>query len=446
MAEGGDDLSSEQTEKLLQFQDLTGLEDMERCRTLLERHNWDMEVAVQDRFNEEEGRPSLFRDQQREVRTPPVNVSPVDQRVIHISRGRPPQGIMGWGIFIVMLPFRFVYSSLMDILRFFWRLFMPDPRRTVTDPVGDVTSFIQEYDSQFGETHPVFYQGSYSQVLNDAKNELKFLLVYLHGDDHQDTPEFCRSTLGNADVIEFIDARMLFWGCNTNSPEGFRVSQALRENTYPFLALIVLRQNRMTVVARIEGPIGPVELIERLTRVMEDNEASLIAVRADREERHFNRSLREQQDEAYLESLKADQEKEKKKREEMEKQKQELEEAKRREMEIVKKQEEIMRRKEELRTSIPEEPAVDDPDAIKVLVKLPDGTRIERRFCGSWSAKHLYNFVFCHEMTPDDFSIVTNFPRKTLPCQPVDGQPDPPSFIELKFGKSELVFVHDHEA
>ena len=34
------------------------------------------------------------------------------------------------------------------------------------------------------------------------------------------------------------------------------VSQALRENTYPFLALIVLRQNRMTVVARIEGPIG----------------------------------------------------------------------------------------------------------------------------------------------------------------------------------------------
>ena len=34
------------------------------------------------------------------------------------------------------------------------------------------------------------------------------------------------------------------------------VSQALRENTYPFLALVVLRDNKMTVVARIEGPIG----------------------------------------------------------------------------------------------------------------------------------------------------------------------------------------------
>jgi len=34
------------------------------------------------------------------------------------------------------------------------------------------------------------------------------------------------------------------------------VSQALKENSYPFLALIVLRDNRMTVVSRIEGPIG----------------------------------------------------------------------------------------------------------------------------------------------------------------------------------------------
>lgn len=35
-----------------------------------------------------------------------------------------------------------------------------------------------------------------TQALNDAKRELRYLLVYLHGDDHQDTDEFCRySTL-----------------------------------------------------------------------------------------------------------------------------------------------------------------------------------------------------------------------------------------------------------
>lgn len=34
----------------------------------------------------------------------------------------------------------------------------------VTDPVGDVVRFLQTYNEKYGENHPVFYQGSYSQV------------------------------------------------------------------------------------------------------------------------------------------------------------------------------------------------------------------------------------------------------------------------------------------
>ena len=42
---------------------------------------------------------------------------------------------------------------------------------------------------------------------------------------------------------------------------------------------------------------------------MNDNEGALVAARTEREERSFNQSLRDEQDQAYLESLKADQEK-----------------------------------------------------------------------------------------------------------------------------------------
>lgn len=62
----------------------------------------------------------------------------------------------------------------------------------VTDPVGDVLSFIRLYEEKYGLGHPVFYQGTYSQALNDAKQELRFLLVYLHCEEHQDTTNFCR--------------------------------------------------------------------------------------------------------------------------------------------------------------------------------------------------------------------------------------------------------------
>ena len=34
----------------------------------------------------------------------------------------------------------------------------------VVDPIGDVTRFIQNYNELFGNEHPVFYQGTYSQV------------------------------------------------------------------------------------------------------------------------------------------------------------------------------------------------------------------------------------------------------------------------------------------
>lgn len=61
-----------------------------------------------------------------------------------------------------------------------------------SDPVEDVISFIRSYEERCGSSHPVFYQGSYSQALSDAKQELKFLLVYLHKDEAQDIDHWCR--------------------------------------------------------------------------------------------------------------------------------------------------------------------------------------------------------------------------------------------------------------
>ncbi|KAH9508367.1 FAS-associated factor 2 [Bulinus truncatus] len=320
-----DDLNSEQTEKLLQFQDLTGIDQMQRCRQILEGHDWNIEAAVQDTFNEQEGAPTVFHQAppQPEERAPLVNLQPSNQRVI-LYPGRRPQGIFEWTFYLLTMPIRFVWTTVFDIVRVFISFLRPDPRRIVTDPLRDVQTFISSFESKYGQRHPVFYQGTYSQALNDAKKELRFLLVYLHSDEHQNTDQFCRDVLCSDIFINFVNVHMLFWACNTSSPEGYRVSQALKEHAYPFLAVIVLRDNKMSVVARIEGSItGAQELVGRLEQVMTENESSLLAARAERAERSFNQSLRQQQDEAYLESLRADQEKEKKKREERERKEEE---------------------------------------------------------------------------------------------------------------------------
>lgn len=201
------DLTQEQTEKLLQFQDLTGIDSMEQCRLALEQHNWNMEAAVQDRLNEQEGVPSVFNPPPSR----PLQVNTADHRIYSYVVSRPqPRGLLGWGYYLIMLPFRFTYYTILDIFRFALRFIRPDPRSRVTDPVGDIVSFMHSFEEKYGRAHPVFYQGTYSQALSDAKRELRFLLVYLHGDDHQDSDEFCRNALCAPEVISLINSRMLF--------------------------------------------------------------------------------------------------------------------------------------------------------------------------------------------------------------------------------------------
>lgn len=52
----GDGLTNDQTEKVLQFQDLTGIDDINICRDVLIRHQWDLEVAIQEQLNIREGK------------------------------------------------------------------------------------------------------------------------------------------------------------------------------------------------------------------------------------------------------------------------------------------------------------------------------------------------------------------------------------------------------
>ena len=67
---------------------------------------------------------------------------------------------------------------------------------------------------------------------------------------------------------------------------------------------------------RIEGFVNAQVFLEQLRGIMSDNEAFLVVARAERGERNLTQALRQEQDEAYLESLRADQEKEEKKRRE----------------------------------------------------------------------------------------------------------------------------------
>lgn len=96
-------LTTDQMDKVLQFQDLTGIEDITICRDILQRHQWNLEVAVQEQLNIREGRPSVYATETR----PPVVVSDHLGQLVFYT---PPTDGSGSGL----------RGFIRNILNFFW--------------------------------------------------------------------------------------------------------------------------------------------------------------------------------------------------------------------------------------------------------------------------------------------------------------------------------------
>merc|ERR1711976_435588 len=53
------DLTNEEVEKMVQLQDLTGIDDLQICRALLESKQWDLEAVAKEHLNIPSNEPSI---------------------------------------------------------------------------------------------------------------------------------------------------------------------------------------------------------------------------------------------------------------------------------------------------------------------------------------------------------------------------------------------------
>ena len=167
------------------------------------------------------------------------------------------------------------------------------------NPRTAVRLFSLEFEERWGPRHPTFFEGSYREALSRAKQEYKFLLVYLHSDSHPNTSTFCRyvsaplliagSTLifciGSdvlcADrVLSFLNGNFVIWAMSVVYPAGYEMSTTLGATSFPFVSLLdgYNMQNGQHVVA--EGETTADALIDSLVVLMEEQGASLVAARA----------------------------------------------------------------------------------------------------------------------------------------------------------------------
>lgn len=132
-----------------------------------------------------------------------------------------------------------------------------------------------------------------------------------------------RETLTSKCLIDYTrEKNILIWGGNVKESEShkgkkgekeerqetvdksIKVSFSLKATRYPFSALIGLKDRKMTVIERLEGHQSAEEMKAKLDSVIQ--KVGEMTINTEREK---ERRLREEQDMAYLKSLRADQEK-----------------------------------------------------------------------------------------------------------------------------------------
>ncbi|XP_065897851.1 FAS-associated factor 2-like [Dysidea avara] len=452
----GNTVELNESELLAHFQEVTGLEDEEECTAILERHAWVIEAAVQDTLNMAEGAEPVF-DQPRPPSPPPPPPAselrfrqPQGQHQLPavrpyisapIAQRHLPTTWTEWLISWSMMPFRFVYSISHGLYHFITSLIFSQRPAIPRDPLIDVQNFIQQFEQSYGTQHIPFLPLPYREAIDGVRRNISHLLVYLHSDNHRDTGEFCRTVLCNEQLIQLVtrfDCQC--WGVSVNSGEGAAVSYALRERSYPFLCLISPRNNRMSVIARIEGLITCEQLVSRLQQALSFSDIELVAARQEKRQREQAQLLREQQDKAYLDSLKADQEKEQKKQDEetlLQRQAEEEEEMK---LAEIAKEQELAKEKDALLQSLPPEPPSSGSDVVRIMFKLPDGSRFERRFNKADKLKVVYDYVFSNQETSAQFSLLINYPRRLLEYDEEGG----PRLEQLGLDNSCILYVQDH--
>ncbi|EAZ09521.1 hypothetical protein OsI_31796 [Oryza sativa Indica Group] len=203
------------------------------------------------------------------------------------------------------------------------------PHPPLPPPLLPEELFFAEFERRYGGRHSFFYGCRLAEALGIARREGRLVFVYLHdagGGGNPYADQFCTGTLCSDVVVEFLDANFVSWGAVAGRGEGAAMVAALRPGSFPFCAVVSpVSDESIVILQQVEGPVSPSELVDILQRTIDEQRASsrqfwpdeqlaaaVRASRADEEERMRSVALRlrQEQDAAYLESLRKDQEKE----------------------------------------------------------------------------------------------------------------------------------------
>lgn len=302
--------------------------------------------------------------------------------------------------------------------------------------------------------HPELYLGTLEEAIQRAKTLKKFIVIYLHSSIHQDAQNFVDKVFCNEAIVELLDRNYIVWAGDVSLPTAYRASLKLAIDGFPafgvYSAQTFVPRSHLTILdeARVHLPyelykfrdvsnmVDPDEVLGMLTGILEQYGPWITAVERAAREAEANRQLMEDQDAAYYEAVRADEELARREEERLEAERIERQREEEAALAEQRREEEAalaerLRMEEEMRVQelaavalerereiaaqrLASEPAADHPDAVQITFRAVDSSRVTRRFYKDDTVRTLYDFARTIETTPADFSLAIPFPRRTL--------------------------------
>lgn len=273
------------------------------------------------------------------------------------------------------------------------------------DPAQVARYFISDMNTYYGNADRIeFFEGGYTSALFIANRNARFIMVYLHSDEHDDTPEFIQNTLLSPLVLDFIkEHNILVWGGNVSNSEAYQVANAAGATKFPFVGLVALQSKtretpegttasspKLSVVAKSQGLVSPEKLVSKFAEQVDKLEPTLISIRAERQQQELSRVIREQQDSAYQASLQRDRLI-----------------AEQRKLEAIAKKKRLQWLQWRASNLLPEVEATAKGQFARVAIRTTTGERISRRFPKDAPLEEIYAFVELYQCgMVDNFSAV----------------------------------------
>mmetsp|Transcript_21180 Transcript_21180/g.42608 ORF Transcript_21180/g.42608 Transcript_21180/m.42608 type:complete len:459 (+) Transcript_21180:57-1433(+) len=309
-------------------------------------------------------------------------------------------------------------------------------------------AFAQQLKRQYPDL-PNFYEGSYHEANRAARTQGRSLFLYIHSPQHEDTDDFLSQTLSNEAVRETLNGNFVCWAGSVTQTETYRLASHLRVEGYPCVAV----KNPHREASRIpvplhEGLIPAEQMVNWLHEVKVKYDADIAEAKRRNVEVKQSSQLREMQDMEYLQALEMDRQREEEERrkkelaavEEMEAIKRKEEAEKKRIEEEKAREEEKKKKLEKRKVLAPEPPA--GPGVTLVVIRLPDGQQIKRRFGESTTFQTLFDLIDTYELKTldgddiENWVVLSRYPKKKW---------DNPSMTlkDARLGRQAMFFVQE---